>query len=82
MSNTRQKGSKQRIVSPCDCQTDGITYCSLHEAAPEMLEAALDIVRDFQQFGEVLQSDENDEYGTQSSIGKLQAAIRKAEGAR
>lgn len=43
----------------------------------ELLVAAWNIVIDFKRYGEVLQRGDNGEYGTESSIGLLSAAIHQ-----
>ena len=47
------------------------------EREQNLLDAAKEIIRDFQQFGEVLQVGDNGEYGTESSIGRLSTAVEK-----
>ena len=42
-----------------------------------LLDAAREIVYDFNYYGEVLQTGDNGEYGTESSIGMLSAAIHQ-----
>ena len=42
----------------------------------QLLEAAREIVSDFNYYGEVLQPGDNGEYGTESAIGRLSAAIQ------
>lgn len=49
------------------------------EQRDELLEAAQEILRDFNQYGEVLQQGDNGEYGLESGIGRLASAIEKAE---
>jgi hypothetical protein len=45
-----------------------------------LLEAAQEILSDFNQYGEVLQQGDNGEYGTESAIGRLNTAITAAQG--
>jgi len=45
----------------------------------KLLEAATEIVNDFNNYGEVLQAGDNGEYGTESAIGKLAEAVNEIE---
>lgn len=44
----------------------------------DLLEAAEEIVSDFNRFGTVLQEGDNGEYGTSSAIGQLASAVSNA----
>ncbi|KKN21071.1 hypothetical protein LCGC14_0928970 [marine sediment metagenome] len=52
------------------------------EQEQNLLNAAQEIVYDFNHYGEVLQVGDNGEYGTESSIGMLSAAIHQYEDGR
>jgi hypothetical protein len=45
----------------------------------ELLYASKQAISDFEQYGEVWQTDENNEYGKYSSYGRLQRAIKAIE---
>ncbi len=64
--------------------TGGLCYkCRVNqlESKPaDLLDAAEEILRDFNMYGEVLQQGDNGEYGTESAVGQLAEAIAKAEG--
>ncbi len=51
----------------------------LRVAAVELYRKLLEIVSDFDEYGEVHQSDENDEYGEFSAIGRAKIALDKWE---
>ena len=51
----------------------------LKEDRAALLEAATQILDDFDNYGEVLQTDPAGEYGRKSTIEKLRQAIAKAE---
>lgn len=58
------------------------TQTNLSEAAPAMLAALEELVRDFDNWGEVLQQDDNGSYGPTSPIEAARAAISLATGER
>ncbi|MCK5614902.1 hypothetical protein KAR91_74255 [Candidatus Pacearchaeota archaeon] len=47
------------------------------ERQADLLDAAQEILSDFDIYGEMLQVDNNGEYGTESAIGRLSAAIHQ-----
>jgi len=49
----------------------------MKEQEQNLLDAAREIVYDFNHYGEVLQTGDNGEYGTESSIGMLSTAIHQ-----
>ena len=49
------------------------------DLAQDLLDAAREVIGDFQQWGAVLQTDTRGEYGEGSAIGKLMAAVEKIE---
>ena len=51
----------------------------LRVVAVELYRKLLEIVSDFDEYGEVHQSDENDEYGEFSAIGRAKIALDKWE---
>ncbi len=51
----------------------------LRAVAVELYRKLLEIVSDFDEYGEVHQSDENDEYGEFSAIGRAKIALDKWE---
>jgi len=53
---------------------------NLPEPVQHLYFAALEIVGDYKSYGPVLQKDENDEYGPETAIGLLQAAVIEMEG--
>jgi len=52
----------------------------MSEPVRELYYAALEILDDFDTFGEVLQVDDNGEYGEDTAITKLRKALEKMEG--
>lgn len=51
----------------------------MNEREQNLLIAANEIIGDFKQYGEVLQQGDNGEYGTESPIGQLSAAVEQYE---
>lgn len=66
--------SKWVVCLECD-------YTILKDTADKdkLLDAANEILSDFNQYGEVLQQGDNGEYGLESPIGRLASAITDAE---
>ena len=68
-----------RVTRVLTDETEAIDNARLIAAAPELLATAQEIIADFDNYGEVLQQDDNSEYGKVAPIERLRQAIAKAE---
>lgn len=62
-----------------DCIEEYIEVCKIESKKREqdLLDVAKEILSDFNRYGEVLQVGDNGEYGMESAIGRLSAAIQR-----
>jgi len=77
------KGTKISTPEDCEkCEEEDcdMKYCLFQDMEYDpvlaMMVAAMEIVSDFDEFGEVIQMDNNDEYGPKSSIERLRLAVK------